>query len=297
LSDGPTENSGDLPPGTYSVTETVPAGWDLESATCSDGSNPSSISLQAGETVTCVFTNEKDAFIIVEKQTDPDGDPQVFDFDLSYGTDDADLSDGRITRRPDPVPTRLLRTPWRLGLTSTVCSDGSSALQYFTAAGETVTVSSIPNAVTSLSMGDSALWDLPLCHHHGHWHGPQPDYARLPMIRNWAHYLSPKRLLQADHRRFAPIRAAHLSSPAISVHQSAAGETVNCTFTKYQTQDHHRQGCSLNDAQTLLSRQPYRARQASLTMTAMPRYPTARPSPISFRVPTPSPKVRWRAGI
>ena len=50
-------DSGFLDPGTYSVSETVPAGWDLTSATCSDGSNPASINLAAGETVTCTFTN------------------------------------------------------------------------------------------------------------------------------------------------------------------------------------------------------------------------------------------------
>src|SRR3970282_2487295 len=71
-------------PGRYRVSENGPQGWDLESATCSDGSNPSSIGLAAGETVTCPFTNEKDSVIIVEKQTSPNGDPQLFHFDASY---------------------------------------------------------------------------------------------------------------------------------------------------------------------------------------------------------------------
>ncbi len=47
-----------LVPGTFAVSETVPAGWDLTSATCDDGSDPSAINLSAGETVTCTFTNE-----------------------------------------------------------------------------------------------------------------------------------------------------------------------------------------------------------------------------------------------
>ena len=38
------------------------------------------ISLQAGETVTCTFNNEKDAKIIVKKETNPDGDSQSFSF-------------------------------------------------------------------------------------------------------------------------------------------------------------------------------------------------------------------------
>ena len=38
------------------------------SATCSDGSSPGSISLDAGETVTCTFTNTKRATLVVYKQ-------------------------------------------------------------------------------------------------------------------------------------------------------------------------------------------------------------------------------------
>ena len=49
----------DLAPGTYAVSETVPAGWKLTAATCSDGSNPASIGIVAGESVTCTFANSK----------------------------------------------------------------------------------------------------------------------------------------------------------------------------------------------------------------------------------------------
>jgi hypothetical protein len=51
---------GSLQPGTYDVGEDVPAGWDLASATCSDGSSPSAIALSAGETVTCTFINQRE---------------------------------------------------------------------------------------------------------------------------------------------------------------------------------------------------------------------------------------------
>jgi len=43
--------------GTYSVSETVPFGWELTSATCDDGSPVSAIDLGPGETVTCTFNN------------------------------------------------------------------------------------------------------------------------------------------------------------------------------------------------------------------------------------------------
>ena len=42
------------------MTEIVPTGWVLTSATCDDGSDPSAIDLDPGETVTCVFINTED---------------------------------------------------------------------------------------------------------------------------------------------------------------------------------------------------------------------------------------------
>jgi len=85
LSDGQTNNSGPLLPGTYSVAETLPAGWTLTSAVCSDGSDPGAIQLGPGETVTVVFSNTLGGTIIVEKQTDPDGSTEAFTFTSSYG--------------------------------------------------------------------------------------------------------------------------------------------------------------------------------------------------------------------
>ena len=46
--------------GPYSVAETVPAGWNLAGATCSNGNAPSAITLAAGDDVTCTFTNERE---------------------------------------------------------------------------------------------------------------------------------------------------------------------------------------------------------------------------------------------
>jgi Prealbumin-like fold domain len=58
LTDAATPNdSGQLSPGTYSVSEDVPANWELTSATCSDGSPVSAIVLSANEHVTCTFTD------------------------------------------------------------------------------------------------------------------------------------------------------------------------------------------------------------------------------------------------
>jgi hypothetical protein len=82
-----------LTPGTYSATETVPAGWDLTSITCDDsnstgsatpvapgGSGTATYNVAMDETVTCTFTNTRRGTIIVDKVTAPSSDPQVFPF-------------------------------------------------------------------------------------------------------------------------------------------------------------------------------------------------------------------------
>ncbi|MGB6333972.1 MAG: hypothetical protein WBG96_00005, partial [Thermoanaerobaculia bacterium] len=60
--------------GPYSVSENVPAGWGLTSASCDDGSSPGNIDLAPGETVTCTFVNTLEippGRIIIQKITDP----------------------------------------------------------------------------------------------------------------------------------------------------------------------------------------------------------------------------------
>lgn len=70
LIDGQSFNSGLLNPGIYTVTEVaLPTGWDIISATCSDGSPVNAISLQAGETITCTFLNRQRSSITLVKQT------------------------------------------------------------------------------------------------------------------------------------------------------------------------------------------------------------------------------------
>jgi hypothetical protein len=71
------ESFADLAPGTYDVDETVPAGWNLVSSTCDDGSSPSAIGLSAGETVTCTFhdTRETGAILITKTRKHAAGGP------------------------------------------------------------------------------------------------------------------------------------------------------------------------------------------------------------------------------
>lgn len=58
-----------IPPGTYSVSEDQVPGWQQESVNCSGGKNENSINVVSGETVTCTFTNEQFAKIVLIKNT------------------------------------------------------------------------------------------------------------------------------------------------------------------------------------------------------------------------------------
>lgn len=75
LSNGGSNDSGLLAPGTYSVSETLPSGWDQTSAVCDDQSPIDEISLEADEIVICTFTNTRDTGTLqVLKNVDLNGD-------------------------------------------------------------------------------------------------------------------------------------------------------------------------------------------------------------------------------
>ena len=146
-----TRTFNDVPVGAgYSVAESVPAGWDLASATCDDGSSVSNIGVSAGETVTCTFTNHKRGQIVVVKDATPD-DPQDFSFTAGGGLsptsfsldDDADATLSN-TRTFADVPAgngySLSETvPGGWDQTAATCDDGSPVSNIDVAPGETVT--------------------------------------------------------------------------------------------------------------------------------------------------------------
>ncbi len=78
LTDAAAPNNQELNPGTYSVGETLPAGWVQTSAVCDGGNTPANISLAGGQTVTCTFTNTKGGHLIVDKVTNPSGSTVEF---------------------------------------------------------------------------------------------------------------------------------------------------------------------------------------------------------------------------
>ena len=142
LTDGATHSSGELTPGTHSVSMTAVAGW-TSSATCSDGSSPGSINLAAGETVTCTFNNEQQTEpvtrLIIRKETIPAGETQVFQFTSNFagtfglahgGSKTTDVAAG-IYSVSESVPAGWTQA-------SATCNDGSSPDAVNVSVNETV---------------------------------------------------------------------------------------------------------------------------------------------------------------
>ncbi|MGD8864929.1 MAG: hypothetical protein PVI81_05020, partial [Anaerolineales bacterium] len=112
-----------LTPGSYSLTEGAVAGWSLTGLSCNDPDNGSSvelstrtasIDLDAGETVSCTYTNSQLGVIIIVKDSVPNADqdfaftgsgPSGYDFGGGFSLDD-DL-DGTLPNSetfPDLLP-------------------------------------------------------------------------------------------------------------------------------------------------------------------------------------------------
>ncbi|HUG07815.1 MAG TPA: hypothetical protein VMP13_02770, partial [Acidimicrobiia bacterium] len=150
LADGESNNSGDLAPGNYAVSETVPAGWSLVSATCDNGDDPDAIDLGAGETVTCTFVNDEDEVlpepgeIIVEKQVTAGSDTSVaFTFNTTgFTLADNTLADGESSSSGDLdagnyAVSETVPAGW--SLVSATCDNGDDPSSIDLGAGETVT--------------------------------------------------------------------------------------------------------------------------------------------------------------
>jgi len=163
LSDGETNDSGNLAAGQYLIDATVPPGWELTSIVCTSAGGstwivnlPDSsvqVQLAAGDTVSCVFNMTQlppsdPGNIIVEKQTLPDGNATSFSFIADYGN--FALSDGQTDDSGDLIAglydiAENVPTGW--DLTSIVCSSGD---------GSTWTIN-LPNGAVAvqLTAGDT----------------------------------------------------------------------------------------------------------------------------------------------
>jgi len=85
--------------GTYTSTEAAKTGWTLKSIGCSDlnssgAGSTATFRLEAGETVTCTFTNEQKGTIEVRKTVSGGTSAQTFVFELRQGASDSDPGTG-----------------------------------------------------------------------------------------------------------------------------------------------------------------------------------------------------------
>src|SRR5439155_23956 len=78
--------------GTKTVTEPALTGWSLTNLQCTGGGantstagNVATIGLDAGEAVTCTYTNTKPTPLRIDKTTDPSGDTTAFTFSPTGG--------------------------------------------------------------------------------------------------------------------------------------------------------------------------------------------------------------------
>jgi Prealbumin-like fold domain len=121
----------DVDPGQYTVSESVPAGWDLTSIDCNDNNSSGSgstatFNVEPGETVRCVFNNRQEGRIVIEKQTLPAGSPVSFNFTGEINTSLVD--NGSAGKDVDPGQYTVSESvPAGWDLTSIDCNDGGSA--------------------------------------------------------------------------------------------------------------------------------------------------------------------------
>ena len=125
------------------MAETVPAGWRLDGATCSDGSDPASVRVGPGENVTCTFANTKLDTIAIDQA----GRGRRRDLCLhqpgpwatsAWPCATARRSGASATWRRAPTPCRDALAGWTPTVADPVCSNGDNASSINLAAGETV---------------------------------------------------------------------------------------------------------------------------------------------------------------
>ena len=146
LSDGEWVDSGQLMAGTYSVAEIVPEGWELSDATCNDGeSTVDNILLQAGETITCTFSNYRNAMDLTVSKT------AVPHFTRTYTWDITKTADDPLTRYG--LPGEMVD----FGYDVFVNHDGGVDSGWYVDGVITITNPNTWEAITLTSLSDSAI--------------------------------------------------------------------------------------------------------------------------------------------
>ena len=145
LSDGQDSGATTVLPGTYRVQEQSETGWELTDISCTgdegqgnaSGTDPDTathprtalFNVQAGEDITCTFSNREDSSVKFVKQTNPDGSSTVFDFTSATNFNDTTLSDGQDSGATKVTPGTYrvqegVETGWDLTSISCVGDEG-----------------------------------------------------------------------------------------------------------------------------------------------------------------------------
>jgi uncharacterized protein (DUF2141 family) len=234
----------DLSPGTYSVAETVPDGWELSGATCSNGDDPAAITLAAGEAVVCTFENLKEDTLIIEKRTIGGDGAFAFTSDLPNASSfSLTTTNGSASRSfPDlsPGTYSIAETvPGGWDLTDATCDNGDDPSAVTLAAGETVTCSfenTLQSAVTGVieidtqALGGNATFAYTSPQLGSFSATTLNGFAsnRFASLNPGSYAVSP--VAQAAPSGWTLTNASCSDGSAPDAIDLSAGETVTCTF-------------------------------------------------------------------
>jgi Prealbumin-like fold domain len=142
LNGGSHTSDGLLPGSGYNAAEQTPAGWDLDSAVCDDGSPPDNISLSNNEDVTCTFTNVARANLHIVKVAERDGVDFSFVADPPLNPANFTLQNGGQQDYVNLVPgtygvDEVVPDGWNLSDAS--CDNGDEPTAVTLAGGDDVT--------------------------------------------------------------------------------------------------------------------------------------------------------------
>ena len=248
---GGNSHAAQVDPGTYAVTESGEASWDLTQLICSDGSptagRTATVGVAAGENVTCTYVNTREGSITVEKQTHPNGAADRFDFSGNSPLGNFTLSDGEIHTASVDAGSYSVSEAAMAGwdLSGIECSDGSPALDgtatIQVSTGEAVrcvftnvqrghvTIRALtdppeqPPAGVFAFTGGSLLGSFELGHRQNAQHEVPPGIYLVQQAPTDGYALEAVTCDDADSTGSAPGREA--------IVRLAAGEAVACTFT------------------------------------------------------------------
>jgi hypothetical protein len=145
LKNGETRSFTSLAPqGGYSVAETTVAGWTLTSS-CDNGNAVSNITITAGQTVTCTFTNTRLGTLVIKKKTVPSPDLTGTSFAFTTGGlagASFNLKDGETKSFTNLAPQggySVAETTPAGWVLTTSCDNGNTVSNITIGAAETVT--------------------------------------------------------------------------------------------------------------------------------------------------------------